>query len=178
MWLTRVKEGGDSVAEKALFDRFVGRLEALARRRLGGVRSYEDEQDVAISALKSFLLKAPEGQFPQAADRDSLWALLAAITANKAASLQRRQLAEKRDIRRSKRLEDLVNSQPTAEFLESMISEGSDFLEGLDDTLREIARLRLEGYTIREIATQLDMPQTTVQRRLVMIRKILEAELE
>lgn len=63
----------------------------LARRRLEGTaRAAADEEDVALSAFRSFCLGAREGRFPQLQDSGSLWPLLMVITANKSVDLTRR----------------------------------------------------------------------------------------
>jgi len=69
----------------------------LARKRLESARrGVADEEDVALSAFKSFCLGAQNGRFPQLMDRDSLWPLLVAITANKSVDLIRHENRQKR----------------------------------------------------------------------------------
>ena len=46
-----------------------------------------DEEDIAISAFRSFCDRAGKGQFPDLADRDHLWRVLFAITVRKAVSI-------------------------------------------------------------------------------------------
>jgi DNA-directed RNA polymerase specialized sigma24 family protein len=46
-----------------------------------------------------------------------------------------------------------------------------------DDELRQVARWRLEGYTIEEIAARLGCVARSVKRRLRLIRTIWEREL-
>src|SRR5262245_56937803 len=73
---------GDPDAAAAVFDRYVRRLVALARRHLfGRARPVVGSEDVAMSALNSFLRRPGAGQ-----DLDgeaSLWRYLAAITLHK-----------------------------------------------------------------------------------------------
>ena len=73
------------------------RLVRLAAAKLPGHgRRAFDEEDVALSAFKSFCARAGEGQFPQLAGRDDLWRLLAALTVRKAAMMVRHQTRQKR----------------------------------------------------------------------------------
>lgn len=177
-WLHEIQQGVDGQPQEQLLDHFLGRLTALARKRLGNLRSYEDENDVALSALKSFFVRAPAGEFGHLNDRDALWSLLAAITINKAISVQRRQLAQKRDVRRAESLECILQADPSAELVDSVIDEGNRLLESLpDDSLREVARLRMEGYSNQEIADRIDRSVKSVERKLRLIRKVLEAAL-
>ena len=50
-WLNDIQEGVSGEPQEQLLDHFLERLTALARKRLGNLRSYEDENDVALSAL-------------------------------------------------------------------------------------------------------------------------------
>jgi DNA-directed RNA polymerase specialized sigma24 family protein len=127
--------------------------------------------------MKTFFRRAPEGRFPKLSDRNSLWSLLAAITLNKATSLQRRQFAEQRDRRRLKSLETMLENGPSDELLDSVIDEGNLLLDALsDESLKTVARLRMGGYTNQEIADQMGISLATVKRKLSVIRRYLEAE--
>jgi DNA-directed RNA polymerase specialized sigma24 family protein len=43
--------------------------------------------------------------------------------------------------------------------------------------LKQVAQMRMEGYTNQEIAEKMDIVQSTVKRKLSVIRKHLESEL-
>lgn len=178
-WLGEVKEGSDKDAEQGLWEEYVQRLVALARVKIGSVpKAVEDEEDVAISAMKSFFLRAPEGKFPRLTNRNSLWSLLAAITLNKAASLQRRQFAEMRDERRNVSLEAMLQGGPSEELLDSVFQEGNRLLDKLgNESLKQVAQMRMEGYTNQEIAAKMEISLATVKRKLNIIRQYLESEL-
>jgi DNA-directed RNA polymerase specialized sigma24 family protein len=47
-----------------------------------------------------------------------------------------------------------------------------------DETLRRIAELSVQGYTIGEIAGRLGLARTTIHRKLGLIRKLLETALK
>jgi RNA polymerase sigma factor (sigma-70 family) len=176
-WIQRIQQGEKGEAQDEIFERFFARLVGLARKKLRDLRTYEDEQDVALSAMKTFFRRTPEGKFPKLTDRNSLWSLLAAITLNKAASLQRRQFAEQRDRRREHSLDDMLSNGPSAELLDSVIDEGNLLLDSLiDESLKRVARLRMEGYTNQEIADQMEISLATVKRKLSVIRRYLESE--
>src|SRR6476661_973202 len=84
VWLGRL-QAGDPAAARPLWDRYFHRLVGLARARLRTApQRAADEEDVALSAFDSFCRNAEAGRFPDLADRDSLWRLLAAFTARKA----------------------------------------------------------------------------------------------
>src|SRR3954451_23866563 len=76
---------GDEAAVQQLWDRYFHRLVGLARKRLRDApRRTADEEDVALSAFDSSCRNAEAGRFPDLADRDGLWRLLATFTLRKA----------------------------------------------------------------------------------------------
>ncbi len=88
---------GDDDAFGELFRRYFPRLVGLARKRLAGIPDPEaDEEDAALAAMASFCRCAPAGQFAQLTDRNSLWNLLATITARKVSQQIKRRTRPKR----------------------------------------------------------------------------------
>ena len=78
-WLHRFT-AGDEAAVKALWDRYHERLMQLARQRLGQRhRRSADEEDVTLSAFKSYCLGAAAGIL-DLEDRQSVWKLLVTLT--------------------------------------------------------------------------------------------------
>jgi hypothetical protein len=74
-WLGAIKNGEAAAAQK-LWEAYYRRLVGLARQRLGETpRGAADEEDVALSALNSFVEGLAHGRFPQLNDRDDLWRL-------------------------------------------------------------------------------------------------------
>jgi hypothetical protein len=85
--LVGMLKAGNDAAAPALWDRFCVRLARLAKKKLRHVsRRVQDEEDIALSAFKSLCLGARSGRFPRLENRESLWGLLAFITAQKAAN--------------------------------------------------------------------------------------------
>jgi DNA-directed RNA polymerase specialized sigma24 family protein len=177
--IRRVVQGEQGMVQEELVQRFLERLTALARTRLRSVRGYEDEADVALSAMNSFLVRAPKQDLGPLGDRHALWSLLAAITIRKSITVRRRMFAQKRDVRRSRSLQDLLVEPPTHQFLDSVFEEGNRLLDSLQDPiLRQIALLRLEGYSNEEVAARIGRSIKTVERKLQLIRRRLQAELD
>ena len=88
-WIDRLAIGDDEAVE-SLWERFFPRMVQLARRKLhNSPRQAADEEDVALSAFDSFCRHAEQGHYPDLHDRNSLWRLLAIITARKVLHLQR-----------------------------------------------------------------------------------------
>jgi DNA-directed RNA polymerase specialized sigma24 family protein len=147
-----------------------------------------DEEDIALSAFDSFCRGTEQGQFPRLDDRDSLWRLLVTITARKVVDQVERQCRKKRGGGRERNetalaapdseagvggLDQAVGREPTPEFAAMMADECRHLLAALgDETLRQIALLRMEGYSDEEIASRLDCGVRTVGRKLKLIRDI------
>lgn len=186
LWL-RELQAGDSRAAQPLWENYFVRLVALARARLPlGARAAADEEDVALSAFKSLCLGAARGRFPQLDDRDDLWRLLVVLTARKAIAHLRREGRDKRGGGRVLSGADAhdedgglvaraVGSEPSPEFVAEMAEECGRLLAALpDEGLREIALLKMEGYTREEIAERIGRSVSSVARRLELIREAWE----
>ena len=186
-WLGALK-GGDAAAAQRLWERYFDSLVRLARAKLGAMpRGAADEEDVALSAFHSFCQGAARGRFPRLDDRDNLWRLLVTITARKALDQVRRQARQKRgggrvlvgsaqaggeDDTDGAGLDQVVGQEPTPQFAAMVTDECRRLLVALDDeTLRQVALLRMEGYSNEEIAARVDCSLRTVSRKLALIRK-------
>lgn len=179
-WIQQLKSGDDSIAEQELWNRYFRRLVLLAREKLRGAPTQaEDEEDAALSAMDSFFRGVQRGRFPDIHDRTHLWPLLLTITANKAINQIHRQRAQKRgggrvvnEQDRSTAIEAIMSTEPSPEFAVQIAEECQSRVEALsDDSLRTVAQLKLEGYTNREIAAQLEVVERTVERKLRQIRQ-------
>src|SRR5262245_56403628 len=96
-WIAELRGGEADLAHQEIWRRYFRRLMALAELKLGSApRSAADEEDVALSALRSFFSGVARDRYPQLEDRHNLWSLLAKITACKAINQRKQQLALKR----------------------------------------------------------------------------------
>jgi DNA-directed RNA polymerase specialized sigma24 family protein len=189
-WIDLVKQGHDEGAER-LWQTYFGPMVALARRKLGeGGRRGADEEDVALSAFKSFCLGARQGRFDRLADRDNLWPLLVSITVHKSVDLVRRENRAKRGggatVELSPSASDgadslaLLSREPTPEFA-AQLSEGlAQLIDKLtatgDEQLPRIALWRMEGDSTVDIAGRLGCVRRTVERKLQVIARLWEEE--
>jgi len=175
-WLNRLGTGDRAAAEQ-LWGRYFQQMVRLARARLEGRRNaIADEEDVALSAFRSFCAGVEGGRYPRLTDRDGLWSLLVAITANKSVDLVRRESRRKRGgTARSAGvdLDGIIGCEPTPEFAAQMAEECARLLRSLDDeTLRSVALWRMEGWSVEEIADRLNCVPRTIKRKLRRIRSV------
>ncbi len=190
IWLKEVKRG-DAEAARRLWERYFPSLVRLARKKLSWVpRKLEDEEDVALSAMKSFCRAADKGRFPHVNDRHSLWRLLCRITHRKAVDLIRRSQTAMGDAKvmgescfaggasSTRQPMAAMAAAETAPDLAALLAEEFQRLLGMlpDDELKTIAIARMDGHTNREIAERLGCAERTIERRLKYIRAVWKRE--
>jgi DNA-directed RNA polymerase specialized sigma24 family protein len=191
-WLGRLKAGDPDPARR-LWDGYFRRLVRLARARLRAApRRAADEEDVALSAFKSFCRGAGQGRFRRLDDRDDLWQVLVLLTTRKAANLAR---DERRQCRGGGKvhnasalaggeagsgewpLRNLASREPDPELAVEVAERCRGLLERLGNpTLQAVAVWKMEGHTNEEIAARLGRSVATVERKLQMIRQIWAEE--
>ncbi len=192
-WIAQLK-AGDLTAAQPLWDRYFRQMVARARRKLADApRRAGDEEDVALSAFHSFCQAAEQGRFPRLEDRGDLWQLLLVITDRKAGKLVRRENRRRRG--GGQVLDEAANTAermtvadflaqvpapgPTPELVALVGDECRRLLQALGDAqLQQAALLKMEGYTVPEIAAQMGWAPRTVKRWLHLIRRTWAKELE
>ena len=156
-----------------LWDAYFVKLMRVAKDKLRRVPlRAADEEDVAISAFHSFYQGVAAGRIPKLDDRHDLWNVLLTITIRKCYAHIKRQLAAKRGGGRTRGesvfahagesgepvgLDQFIASDPTPEFAGHVVDACDEMLSGLDEPLRTIARLKMEGYTNEEISQKLNV---------------------
>jgi DNA-directed RNA polymerase specialized sigma24 family protein len=182
VWLGQL-QAGDSAAARLLWEKYFHRLVGLARRRLRDAsRSAADEEDVALSAFDSFCRNAEAGRFPDLTDRDSLWRLLAAFTLRKAAHHVRDTGALKRGGGKVTKVEsavfdEVLTREPDPALASEVAEECDRLLAALHDPeLRSVALLRMDGFSVDEVAAKIGCAPRSVKRKLQLIRGIWERE--
>lgn len=184
-WMKQFRDG-DTDAAQFLWERYYERLVRLACRKLkGSPRRMADEEDVAIVAFENFLSGIQDGRFPKLEDRNDLWQILVMLTDRKAKDAMRRDgRRRKHEIGESavakpsasasdsSTLDQLLGDAPTPESAAQMIDDVRRMLDCLgDDGLRQIALLKLEGYSNERIAAKIGRVSRTVDRKLNLIRE-------
>jgi RNA polymerase sigma factor (sigma-70 family) len=192
-WIRQL-QAGDAAAAERLWQRYFAQMVKLARRKLeGAARIASDEEDVALSAFKSFCLGAQHGRYPKLTDRGSLWSLLVAITAHKSVDLIRRENRLKRGggavaataagaafdpSGNLDPLTDYIRDEPTPEFIAMMTEQLHRLLDHLrEPELQSLAIAKMEGYSNDELAQRDGCSLRTIERRLKLIREKCRQEL-
>ena len=187
-WIGALK-AGETAAAQPLWERYFAKLVRRARARLraaGSAGTAADGEDAALSAFDSFCAGAARGRFPRLDDREDLWRLLVALTARKVVDQARRDGRRKRgggrvldeaalagpcDGSGAAGLDAVVGPEPTPAFAAMVAEEYRRRLDALgDEALRRVALLKLEGYTLEEIAGRLGCARRTVVNRVKLIR--------
>jgi DNA-directed RNA polymerase specialized sigma24 family protein len=160
----------------------------VAKKRLEGTpRRVADEEDVASSVLRCLCDGAAKGRFDEIVNHDDLWRLLLTMTRQKCVDHIRMQTREKRGggkVRGESAMmpaggqpapgfDGLVGEDPTPEYLAQVDEEFQSLLAALPDQVpRQVVLLRMEGWTIDEIALELGISNHAVRRKLKLVRRI------
>jgi eukaryotic-like serine/threonine-protein kinase len=183
--LLRDVQTGNPGAANVLFQRYAARLQALVRSRLAGLLSRRfDGDDVVQSALKSFFVRAGDGEFYVDQPGD-LWRLLATITMRKLSRSSAYHQAAKRDARRDANfevadfgLEQALAHDPMPAEAAAAAEEVLWIMKRVPVETRQALQLRLQGYEAQEIARQLNRSERTIRRWMDEVRGLMQDRLE
>jgi RNA polymerase sigma-70 factor, ECF subfamily len=155
-----------------------GRMQQRLQQRLA-------PEDILQEVFLSFCARQQRGEF-DLANRDQFLSLIVTIALNKICSAARRELRQRRDVRRERPLESGSDERPgidpedyrAAPDVATEIAEEVESLVGrLPPECREVVLLRLEGQTVEEIARKIDRTPRTVERRLERVRGMWDNEM-
>jgi RNA polymerase sigma factor (sigma-70 family) len=179
--LERFRDGEEDAATK-LFLKYGARLRALAKAKTSDqLASRFDPEDVVQSVFRTFFRRAANGLY-DVPDGDELWQLLLVIALNKIRDLAVHHRALKRDVTRTEGGDHYSRVAADANLKESSVEVLKvvleDFLECLPERQSSVARLRMEGYQVEEIAKATKQSKRTVERVLNNLRKNLLDKME
>ncbi len=164
--------------EAELFQRYAQRLIAFARTRLpSDVSSRVDEEDIVQSVFRSFFRRNQGNEF-YFDDSLDVRSLLAAMTYRKVINTikhhhrDRRRTTCEQSSSTSDGSSQLADRNPTPEELNILVDYLAWILNQLNSAQREMIQLRLEGYTVAEIADRVQLSQRTVKRALARARQL------
>jgi RNA polymerase sigma-70 factor (ECF subfamily) len=163
---------GDQNAARQLFDIYVERLVALARRRISQrLASRVDPEDIVQSVFRTFFGRVRAGQF-KIEEQDDLCKLLMRITVHKTLRQVAFHKAAKRDPGQEtpqgehsmEMLMELLDREPEPDAAVAFCDELEHFLRDQLPKDREILELRLQGYGTDEIAKKLNVSDRSIRR--------------
>lgn len=182
--LLHLWRGGDEQAAQQLFNRYVERLVALARRRISErLAGRVDAEDVVQSVFRTFFVRAREGRFT-VSDPDDLCKLLARITVNKTLRQVEFHKAARRNANaetaqgsaENDRLLEVLDQEPTPEAANEFLDQLEKLMGQLGPDERQILELRIQGYASEEIAAKLGTYDRKVRRVMERIRGVAERQ--
>src|SRR5215469_12105954 len=197
IWIQQLKEGERAAIQKlweAYFPRLVRQAQGWLRRTSVKV---VDAEDIALSAFKSFCLRAEQGRFPKLFDRDDLWQLLVVIAYRKKCNQVKQEASQQPRNGRVYPISTLtpadaddsgtifsclISREPDPRLTSQVAESCRRLLEMLPtQELRDVAVWKMEGYTNEEIAAKMKdgegRAESTAERKLARIRKIWAKEI-
>ena len=182
-WIDSLRNSdGDDAAAFELWRHCMPQMIERSRRRLPpNLRRAIDEEDIALSAFYSLCDGLHRGEFSELDGVMDLLRLVTCITDRKTKNHIKHATRLKRGggTVRGESVFGTLNEQATArrnaspDWIAEQLENYEARLNQLDDpALEAIAILRLEGYTVEEIARRIGCVPRTVERRLSLIRQI------
>ena len=163
-------QAGDQNAANRIYERYAGRLRALARSRFSAnLARRVDVDDIVQSVFRRFFDGAAQGRYDIPSDED-LWNLLLVITLNRLRAEEVYHRAAKRDVRQSLEMDNVAaKDQPTCGrdsaylLLRLTVREA---LSAMPEAQREVIELRMLGHDVASIAEKTGRSKRTVERIL------------
>lgn len=182
--LVRRWQAGEQSAAAAVFRRYTNRLIALARSRLSEQMARRvDPEDVVQSVYRTFFVDSREGRYEIQRGGD-LWRLLVAITLHKLQLKAKHNTRQKRAVQKQQNFgsEDslagiqahMSSHQPSPAEAAALADQLDQLMASLEPLHRRMLELRLQGYTLEEIAGATERTQRTVRRVLDRIKQALQ----
>lgn len=187
-WIYLVKSS-DSAAATRIWQHYFDRLVRCVRARLSGQnQAVSDEEDIVLSVFDSFYTAAENGRFPNLSDRDDLWKLLLRMAARKVVDKRRHDLRQRRGGKvrlhsldqtgDDENVIEAIGNEPSPEMVLMMQESVEQIFSHLGvGQLRDLAVVKLEGYTNAELAQRFGCSERTIERRLNLIREKCQQEL-
>lgn len=173
---------GDSDAATEIYNKYVSRLIALARKKISPkLNARFDAEDVVQSAYRSFFRKAKDDQIVLTRSGD-LWRVLATFTFYKTLKRIEQEMGHGNtpdvEVRGSVWINGLIQDEPTAEQVNLVIDELQHYMERLSPRDRLIVELRLQGESVADIAEELnqhtdELGESVANTQEAVIRRVI-----
>lgn len=188
LWLDRL-HCSDTDAVDAIWGECFEKLTNYARRKLKTMpASDRDGEDIALSAIDTFVRRVEKKQFSGVLNSEDLWRVLFDITGKRVSREQRKQLAMKRGGGEVKNEADLLKPNGSSGSVGGMVDTRQQFFQQLDEDRNEllarlaklpggemlvkVVNLHLEGNTHKEISELLGVSVSTIERNMKIAKDI------
>lgn len=180
----RSLRAGDPGVTKEVFDQYVDRLVAMARKRISlRLAGRIDAEDIVQSVFRTFFHRAKQGQFQFSAE-DDVCRMLARITVHKTLRQVAHHQARKRDAGRDAGSGDdaqdlvvnLLSREPSPDETTALLDQMEHFISKLRPEERQVLELRMQGFSTLEIAKQLDQTDRKIRRLMERVRELAGKE--
>lgn len=182
--LIRRFRSGEQDAAAELYLRYAKRLRSMAKKQTSSELAVrKGEEDIIQSVFRTFFRRVSIGQY-DVVDGEDLWRLFLVISLNKIRNAAEFHRAKKRDVRRTKSVDsDLYrtySSHESDDHVAVLILQMTidDVLAKLPEHNRDVVRLRIDGFSVTEIAEKANRAQRSVERVLQQFRAMLLSEIE
>ncbi|QDV43402.1 RNA polymerase sigma factor [Stieleria neptunia] len=181
IWVQQLPDD-EREAQSKIFERYQAQLVQYAANRLRqmGVRS-KDADDIAQEVFLGLFCRSAAGKMPDLNNRDQLWLKLRRICGDRVKDARRRRTLATESVfglgESQSSLSPLqANLRPSEDLESCLIAVEHSLLkrkmEEKHPDLPVIASLKMQGYTVSEIASKIDAPKRTIERRLRSIDEI------
>lgn len=179
-WILGARQG-DPVAIEEIVSRYLARVANCAQSMLAAdEQRIRDGQDIATDVLMKMASELSSGQHQQLRDRNDLWVLLISIV-NEQVVQNRNDWQQRNGVPQELTLTDYLSH--CDQDLELLLSKGNKYgslqaiLDRMDDLIalvkdqqsKEVALLKLQGYSNRDIGARLGLVAKTVDRKVSKI---------
>jgi RNA polymerase sigma-70 factor (ECF subfamily) len=166
---------GSQDAAHELYRRYSQRLRALARAQMSADLAGRVEVDDIVQSVFGSFFRGVRGDLYDVPQGEELWKLLLVIALHKIRNQGTYHQAAKRDVRRTVSTDDTLPGKEddgaASAFMKMVVDEA---LSRLSPTHRRMVELRMEGFTVEEIAAQTKRARRTIERMLQQARAQLD----
>ena len=171
---------GDQQAATQIYVRYAEKLLGLARRNTAeDLRTRFDPEDVVQSVFRTFFRRAAQGAYVVPAG-DDLWKLFLVIALNKIRRLGEFHRANKRSVGQTAPMAEPLLAQQGAtgeDSLRILHMTIDELLAGSPAHVREMVKLRIDGFEVADIAVRVARSKRSVERVLQSFRETLAKQL-
>jgi DNA-directed RNA polymerase specialized sigma24 family protein len=185
--MARLRSGDDGAANK-VFERFAGKLIALAYHKLDArIRQKLDPEDIVQSVFRSFFGHQKAGDLPGPGSWGNLWSLLVMKTAGKCRAQTRHFHAQRRDVRKEVPLTasnesaiglEICDREPTPEEAAVLAEMIEELLKEFEGRPGDVLLLLLADYPAAEIRDRIGCTERTVYRTYKNVKEWLDGRAE